>query len=139
MQVELAQVEARVAGPGDAEDPVRVGLVVVAQAAGVVDDPDDLVDVGVEQPRVLGIGDHQPGRALGDRLADRVGLGVAVLAGIDGDHLVAGRRRARAVARVREDRRDDLVALGLAPGGVVGAHHARVRVHALRPAGRLEA
>ena len=51
MQVELAQVEAGVAGASDAENPVRVGLVVVAQAAGVVDDLHDLVDMRVEQTR----------------------------------------------------------------------------------------
>ena len=38
MQVELAEVEARIAGAGDPEDAVRVGLVVVAQAARVVDE-----------------------------------------------------------------------------------------------------
>ena len=42
MQVELAEVEARVAGARDPEDAVRVRLVVVAEAARVVDDLDEL-------------------------------------------------------------------------------------------------
>ena len=45
MQVELAEVEAGVARPGDAEDAVGVRLVVVAEAARLVDELDELVDL----------------------------------------------------------------------------------------------
>ena len=42
MQVELAEVEAGVAGARDPEDAVGVGLVVVAEATRGVNDLDDL-------------------------------------------------------------------------------------------------
>ena len=56
-----------VARPRDAEDAVGVRLVVVADAAGVVHELDELVDLRVEDARVLGVRDHQAGGALGQR------------------------------------------------------------------------
>ena len=138
MEVELAEIEPGVARARDSEDAVGVRLVVVAEAARVVDEVDDLVDVRVEEPRVLGIRDHEPRRPLGQRRLDRLGLGIAHVAGVHRDHLVAGGRGARAVAGMGEDRGDDLVPVPLAACLVVGLHHAGVRVDGLRAAGRLE-
>ena len=50
VQVEVHDVDAEVAGPGDAEDGVEVRAVVVDQPARLVDGRDDLLDVLVPQP-----------------------------------------------------------------------------------------
>jgi hypothetical protein len=110
----------------------------VTEAARLVHDLDDLVDVRVEEARVLGVRDHQAGRPLGDRGPDRLRLRISLLPRIDRDDLVSGRGRSGAVAGVGEDRRDDLVSLTLSACSVVGTHHACVRVHPLRAPARLE-
>ena len=50
MEVELAEIEPCVARARDSEDAVGIRLVVVAEAARVMDEVDDLVDVRVEEP-----------------------------------------------------------------------------------------
>ena len=139
MQVEVAGVEAGVARPREAEDAVGVGLVGERQGAGVVQDLDVLVDLRVVDAGVLGVGDHAADGLLADRRAEGLEVRVAVLVGHDGDDLEAGHHRRRRVARVREDRRDHLVALAeLAPGLEVAAHDARVGVHGVRAAAGLQ-
>ena len=131
MQVELAEVEARVAGSRDAEDAVRVRLVVVADAAGRVHELDHAIDLRVEDARVLGVRDHQAGGALGERSLERLDRRQAVRARVERDEPVARGRRPGAVAGVGEDRRDDLVSLALPARGLAGGDHARVRVDRL--------
>ena len=55
-------VKAHVAGAHNAHNGVEVGPVVVAQAAGLVDEPGDLQNVLVENAHGVGIGQHQPRR-----------------------------------------------------------------------------
>ena len=57
VQVELAEVEAGLARASDPEDAVGVGLVVAAEAAGLVHNSREVGDVGVEDTGVLGVGD----------------------------------------------------------------------------------
>ena len=83
VQVEVHDVEAHVAGPGDPHDGVQVRAVVVERRAGVVDDARDLLDVRVEEPERVRVGEHQAGDAV-------VGLGAAG---------PRGRRRRRASCR----------------------------------------
>jgi len=138
VQVEVAQVEARVARPGDAQDAVRVRLVVAAQPAHVVDRPHELLDARIEDARVLGIGDEQRGGALRDRRPERVEVGVAVRTGVERRDAIPGRPGAGRVRRVREDRGDDLVPLGLAARRVVGPDHGHVGVDRGGACARLE-
>ncbi len=65
VQVEVHDVDAEVAGAGDAEDGVEVGAVVVDQAASLVDDLHDLLDVLVPQAERVRVGDHQSRRCPG--------------------------------------------------------------------------
>ena len=139
MKVELAHVEAGIAGADNAQQRVAVGLVVGAKPAGLVHDVHELADVRVVQPGVLGVRQHQAGGALRHRGLERIDLGEAHLAWHEGDDLESRHRRSRRVGRVREGGRDDLVALpALAARGVIGADQARIGVDALRPARGLE-
>ena len=58
VQVEVHQVEAQIAGADDAEQGVQVGAVAVHQAAAVVHELDDLLDVLIEEAERVGIGQH---------------------------------------------------------------------------------
>ena len=57
----MDDVEAHVARPRDAHHRVEVGAVVVERRADAVDDLGDLLDVRVEQPERVGVGQHQAG------------------------------------------------------------------------------
>ena len=61
VEVEVDDVEAHVAGPGDPHHRVEVGAVVVERRADPVHDPRDLLDVGVEQAERVRVGQHQAG------------------------------------------------------------------------------
>ena len=61
MQVELAQVEACVPGPGDAHQAIEIGLVIDAQTTGSVDDVHKFPDFFIVNARVLRVGDQQGG------------------------------------------------------------------------------
>ena len=139
VQHEHAGVEPQLPGAHLAHDPVEVGVVVEAEAAGRMDGVDPLDDVGVVDAHVVGVRDHQRRRAVRDRGAQRVERRVAALLERERDDVEprgGGRRR---VARVRLDRRDHLVALlELAPRGVVGARHAGMRVRGVGAAPGLE-
>ena len=104
VQVEVHDVDAEVAGPGDAEDGVEVGAVVVDQPARLVDGRDDLLDVLVPEAERVRVGDHQPGGVGADRRAQRVEIAVAARIGRDGDHLEAGHHRRGRVGAVGASR-----------------------------------
>ncbi len=61
MEVDVDDVEAHVAGPGDAADGVEVRAVVVHERSGAVEDALHLLDALVEQPESRGVREHQPG------------------------------------------------------------------------------
>ena len=65
MQVEEAHVKPGVAGAGDAEEAVGIGLVIAAHAAHAVDKVGKLLDAEVVQSGILGVGADKAGRALG--------------------------------------------------------------------------
>ena len=138
MQVEVACVESRVPGPGDAQDAVGVRLVVAAQATRLMDQPHELRDAGVEQPGVLGVGDEQGRGALRDDPAQPVQVGVSVRVRADGDDPIPGGAGTGRVRGVREDGRDDLVAVMLSARGVIRPDHRDVGVDRRRPGAWLE-
>jgi len=102
--VEVDDVEAHVAGPRTTEHGVGVGAVVVEQPAGLVHELRHLDDVGLEQTKRVGIGEHEAGDVagvVGHKGAD--GGEVDAAAGVAGQRRrpVAGhhhRRRVGAVA-----------------------------------------
>ena len=131
MQVEVDDVEAHVARPGDAADGVQVGPVVVQERAGLVEDLCDLIDVLVEQAERRGIRQHQSGGVVVDHLAQVRDVDVAALIRLDLLELEAGHRHAGGVRPVRSVGDDDLVPL-LATVGKVRAHQHQPGELALR-------
>ena len=98
MQVEVADVGAELAGPGQADLRVQVGAVHVDLPAVLVDDAADLLDPVLEHAVRGGVGDHQRRQPVGVL----VGLGaevgevdVAVAVAADGDDLHPGHDGAR--------------------------------------------
>ncbi len=122
VQVDVHDVEAHVAGPGDPADGVQVRAVVVHERAHPVEDRGDLLDVLVEEPERRGVRQHQPGRVLVDHLAQVLDVDVAARVGGDLLQLEAGHRHRRWVRPVRGVRDDDLPPVRLASVGEVGAH-----------------
>ena len=137
VQVEVDDVEAHVAGPGDAHHRVQVRAVVVERRPRVVHDPGDLLDVAVEQAERVRVREHQAGDVVAGLRAQVVHVHAAVLRGADLHDLVAGhrhRRRVRAVRRVGGQHLGALLAAVL----VVGARQQEPRQLAVRPGARLE-
>ena len=131
-------VKAHVAGPDLAHDGVEVGPVVVAQAAGVVDDLGDLQDVGVEQAQGVGIGEHQAGGVRAGGLAQGFQVHAALGVGGDGDHVKArhgGRGRVGAMGSVGDQ---DLGPGAVAPGLMVLADEQQAGVLTVGAGGGLE-
>ena len=136
----MAQVEAGLAGAGDAEGAVGVGLIVGAQSAGPMDEIDEFGDALVVDAGVFRVGDQQPGGARRDGAPERFEVGRAVGAGRERDHFVAERGGRAGVGGVGEDGGDDLVALrSLAARLVPGADHGDVSVDGLAAAGGRQA
>ena len=112
VEVEEAHIEPRVSGAGDPHDAVEVSLIVGAEPTRLVNYLRPLVDVRVEDARVLRVRHEDARRVLRHRGLQRLDARVTrLIVGVEGNHLEARRRRARGVARVAEDGRDDLVAL----------------------------
>ena len=123
VDVEVHDVEAGLAGLEPAEDGVEVRAVHVGEGAGLVDRVEQLADPPLEQAERRRVGDHDRGRPRPERRSERVDVDAAVGGRRDGDRPEAGhrgRRRVRAVRRVRDE---DLVALGVAAarGGTPGS------------------
>ena len=104
MQVQVNHIKAGVARADDAHDGVEVGAVIVAQAAGLVDNLGDLGDVRVEQADGVGVGEHQPCGVLVGCLTQRLDIDAAVGERRDADDMKArhsGGGGVGAVSRVR--------------------------------------
>jgi hypothetical protein len=124
VQVEVHDVEARRPGPEAAEDGVEVGAVHVRDGSGLAHRGDHLVDLVLEDAERARIGDHERRHIRAERRLQRVEVDPAALVRSDRDGLVAdhgGRRRVRAVRRVRHE--DLRALLALAVGLVEGAGH----------------
>jgi len=61
VRIEVHDVKTHVAGTAHAEHGVGVGAVVVEQAARLVHQAGDLVDVLVEHTQSVGVGEHEAG------------------------------------------------------------------------------
>ena len=110
VQVVVDDVEAHVAGPRDAHHGVEVGPVVVERGPHAVHDRGDLLDVAVEQPERVGVGEHEAGHVVAGLGAQIVDVHAAVLVGADLDDLVAGHRDRGGVGAVRGVGGEHLVA-----------------------------
>jgi hypothetical protein len=85
-----------------------------------VHDARDLLDIAIEQPQRVRVGEHQAGHLVVGLRAKVVQVDAAVVRGADLHDLVAGHRDGGGVRAVRRIRRQHLGAL-LAPVLVVGA------------------
>ena len=112
-------VKAHVAGADDAHNGVEVGPVVVAQAAGLMDQPGDLQNVFVEDAHGVGVCQHQAGGIVPQGRAQAVQVHAAVGAGGDVHHLIAAHSRRGGVGAMGRVGHDDLGALVVAPGVVI--------------------
>ena len=61
MQVVVQHIDTKVPGPYDAQQGVHVGPITIDQAATAMDEIDYLSHLLFEQPKRIGIGQHQPG------------------------------------------------------------------------------
>ena len=68
VQVEMHHIKAHIAGAYLAHDGVEVGAVIIAKAAGVLDDLGDLQNVLIENTQSVGVGQHQAGGVFAHRL-----------------------------------------------------------------------
>ncbi len=141
VDVEMAHVETGFPSPDDAEEGVRVGLVVEAEAPYLVHHLDELVDVRVVDADVLGVGHEDAGQVVADFINCR-GKGLDVrnspLIRPNRDDLEPGSHGRSRVAGMGKDRRDDRVPLLVAPVRVVFPHDRRGGVHGVVSASRLE-
>ena len=77
----MHDVEAHVAGPGDAEDGVEVGAVVVEEPAHLVHGGGDLGDVLLEQPERVRVGEHDAGDVVVERAPGAAHVDAAAVVG----------------------------------------------------------
>src|SRR5574341_1228907 len=88
VQVEMAQVKTGVTSTRDTQDAVGIGLVVYTQPAGSMDRLDKLLDVRVENPSILRVGDEQGRRPLRNGCLERRQVRVAIRVRVNRDDLV---------------------------------------------------
>ncbi|CAI6084484.1 unnamed protein product [Clonostachys chloroleuca] len=124
VEVEVADVGADVAGAAEADLGVHVGAVHVDLAAVLVDDAADLLDLGLEDAKGAGVGDHDGGDVLGVLLALGLEVGDVEVArlgvALDGDDLHADHGGACGVGAVGGDGDEADVSVRLAAALVVG-------------------
>ena len=119
VQVHVDAVKAHVAGAHHAHDGVEIGPVIVAEAAGLVDQAGDLQDVLIEEAHGVGIGEHEPRGVLPQDRLQGLQVHAAVRGGGDVHHLVAAHGGGGGVGAVGGIGHDDLAALRIAPAGVI--------------------
>lgn len=138
MQVVVHHVDAKVARPGDAEDGVEVGAVVVHEPAGLMDKVDNFDDVLVPEAEGIGIRDHDAGGVRPDQLTDLVNVAVAAIVGGDRHDVESGHLGGRGVRAVRGVRDQHLGPAGVTALLVVGVDDEAAGELAVRASGRLE-
>ena len=123
MQVQVRDVGAELARPGQPDHRVEVRAVDVDLAAGVVHERADLADVVLEDAVGRRVGEHDRGQrvgVLGDLGLQVVEVDLALLAaGLDDDDAHAGHHRRGGVGAVRARRDQADVAVRVAVGAVV--------------------
>ena len=135
VQIQVADVAAELARPGQPDQRVEIGAVDVDLTPGVVDGRADLGDVVLVDTVSGRVGDHdcrEPLGVLGDLGAQVVEVDVAVLAARHHDHPHAGQRRRGRVGAVRAGRDQAHVAVGVTAGGVIVGDRQQARVLPLR-------
>ena len=142
VQVEVADVRAEVAGPGEPDQRVQVRAVDVDLAATGVHDLAQLADPRLEHAVRGGVRDHDRREPVGrgiDLTAQVAEIDVAVVVAPHHHHLHAGHHRARGVGAVRTRRDEAHRALVLAATAVVRTNREEARELALATGVRLQA
>ena len=137
VQVEVADVEAEIARPRDAEDGVEVGAVHVDLHALGVTDLGDVHDARLEHAERVRHRDHEGGDLRPHLARERVEVDLAVGQRLHLHDLVASQRRRRRVGAVRRVR-DQHLGAPLAARGVIGPDHQHAGELALRARRRLQ-
>ncbi|CAG7456097.1 hypothetical protein PICSAR144_03483 [Mycobacterium avium subsp. paratuberculosis] len=136
VQVQVADVAAELARPGQPDQRVEVGAVDVHLAARVVDGRADLGDVVLVDAVRGRVGDHQrrqPVAVFGDLRAQVVEVDVAVVVAAHDHHPHPGQGRRRGIRAVRAGRDEADVAVRFPAAGVVVVDGQQAGVLALRP------
>ena len=120
VQVHVDAVKAHVAGPHHPHDGVQVGPVIVAQAAGPMDQPGDLQDIFIEDAHGIGVGEHQACGILSQHPFEGLQVHAAVGGGGDVHHRVPAHIGGGRVGAMGGIRHDDLGALPVSPGIMIG-------------------
>ena len=94
MQVEMAQIKAGISRPGYPQQAIGVGLIIRTKTANRVHHLDELIDDGIEDTGIVGVGNKQRRRSLGNSSLDRFQARIAVLFGVERDQLIPGSTRA---------------------------------------------
>ena len=138
VDVEVHDVEAGLAGLEPPQDGVEVGAVHVGQRAGLVHRIEQLPDARLEQAQGRWVRDHDRRGPRAERCPERGDVDPTVRRGRDRDGPEAGHRRGRGIGAVARIRHEDLVAVRVAAGVVVGADHEDAGQLALGARRRLE-
>ena len=119
----MDHVEAHVAGLHFAENRVQICPVVIQQAARIVYDFLDSLNLLLKHAQCGRIGQHQACGLRADGGAQRIKVNVAVVVSGNLFHGVAAHHRRRGISAVRRIRHDDLGARLVAARFVIGADH----------------
>jgi hypothetical protein len=140
VQVEVHDVESRIAGAEAAKDGVQVGAVHVGDGARLPHRGHHLVDLVLEDAQRGGVGDHQRGGVRAKVSAQLVQVDPAPFVGADGHGLVADHAGGSGVGAMCAIRHQHLGALlAFSSGPMVCARHEHAGQLALRPGRRLQA
>ena len=134
----MDHVKSHVAGPHHAHDGVEIGPVVVALAAGLMDDAGDLQNVAVKDADGVGIGQHQAGCIRANGGLEGLHVDTAVRPGRDIDHREARHNRRGGIGAMGGVGDDNLGAAQISAACMVGLNQQQARELAVGACCRLE-
>ena len=78
VQVEVHDIDAQIARPGNPQQRVQIRAIAINQPAGLMDQFDDFEDILVEQAQRVGVGEHQACQAVIAQLPQRFQVNIAM-------------------------------------------------------------
>ena len=137
MQIQVHDVDAKIAGPRHSHQRIHIGAVHVNQAASGVDNIRNPADFRFESSQRIGIGQHQSCH-IGIHGAGEVNhVDATLFIRLEGAHLVAGNGHAGRVRAMRGIRNQNVLA-GIAALGKIGVNHQDAGQLSLRSGGGLK-
>lgn len=139
MKVHMDAVKSHIPGPGPPYYGVHVGAVIVAETSCFMDNAGDFQNVGVENAKGIGVGEHETRRVFSHRFPQTLQVHAAFVVGRHMHHFIACHGGGSGIGAVGGVGDDDFCPLCIAPGQVVSADEAKARVfppgHRLQAAG----